>query len=533
MSASIAVGVPRNLLFSPPNSEYLLNKQGEFTPFDSADETHALVEQAFQLRRRNDLAVALALFTQALAQTQAAGPADSRQILLDLALIKREMGVTHGNLGQYSHAQALHEEALAMRKRVLDKFTKHVLFCESMNDIGEAMARQDRMDLHIKAQTILKHALAMREELCGPNHIDVARPLNCLGESYVAAGNYLEAKPVLVRAVAIAEQLLDHDPDSLPRDLTRGLYNLAGVHLRLKHHARAQPVFERVLALRQRFLGPEHADVGAVLSGLGVVLKQQGKLRKAKPVFERCLAIYEKVYGPNHDQTAAAISNLASLYRDQNNLHQALPLFERSLAIDEQVLGPNHLDVALSLHNLAYCCADFNQDSRAKELWDRSLAIYDRHAGPGKTHPQSAVVLQGLAMLAQKCGQAPSDPRCLSIASVPRPIETVGARPLRPVSSVPIVRPNPKGSTRTPEPPVAPDSSSASATAAATAAALAALPAPAPPPTQPCGACVAPLVMTAAQVCSRCKAAWYCNRECQKTAWKAHKAQCAPSEEKK
>jgi hypothetical protein len=50
---------------------------------------------------------------------------------------------------------------------------------------------------------------------------------------------------------------------------------------------------------------------------------------------------------------------------------------------------------------------------------------------------------------------------------------------------------------------------------------------PAPSSQQPCGSCANLLIKSGARMCGQCKEMWYCDRECQKAAWKAHKAQCA------
>ncbi len=42
-----------------------------------------------------------------------------------------------------------------------------------------------------------------------------------------------------------------------------------------------------------------------------------------------------------------------------------------------------------------------------------------------------------------------------------------------------------------------------------------------------CGSCGQQLLQTRAPFCARCKSAWYCNLQCQKAAWKAHKPHCA------
>ena len=313
---------------------------------------------------------------------------------------------------------------------------------------------------------MLQRALVMREDLLGPNHPDLTLTLIRLADSFVATGNYVRAKPLLLRAVAIAEQ--HAKPDRFPADLCSALFSLAGLHRDLKEPARAQPMFKRVLALEEQFLGPDHVEVGATLSGLGLCLLDQGKFKKAKPLLQRSLAIGERVYGPNHAHTAAAVGNLAVLYCAQGDYQRAQPLYERALAIKEQVHDPEHLKVGLALHNLAMCCAKLHQDARAKDLFYRALAIYDHPYDRGHTHPMTATVMKGLVVLAERAGH---DDMAQGIKVQ---------------------------------------------VAIATAESL----------QQQCGSCRAFLDAGRALRCSQCQSAWYCNRVCQKAAWWEHKPRC-------
>jgi tetratricopeptide (TPR) repeat protein len=105
--------------------------------------------------------------------------------------------------------------------------------------------------------------------------------------------------------------------------------------------------------------------------------QEQGEYDEARRLFERVLAIREDVLGPNHLEVAVSVDDLARLYREQHTLFSpqrsapvsyerameylraparadlAMPLYERALAIREQALGPDHPNVATSLDNPA------------------------------------------------------------------------------------------------------------------------------------------------------------------------------------
>jgi len=79
---------------------------------------------------------------------------------------------------------------------------------------------------------------------------------------------------------------------------------------------------------------------------------KQGQYEDAIPLAERILAICEKSLGPEHPQTALALSKLAEIYSAMGDYDEAEPLYRRSLAIQEKSLGPHHPDTVTTLHSL-------------------------------------------------------------------------------------------------------------------------------------------------------------------------------------
>ena len=118
-------------------------------------------------------------------------------------------------------------------------------------------------------------------------------------------------------------------------------------------YAEATKIAERVLAIRQKALGPDHADVGESLNNLALLYANQGRFAEAEPLHERALAIREKALGPDHSDVAQSVNNMALLFANQGRFAEAEPLYKRALAIWEKALGPEHPLVANSLNNLA------------------------------------------------------------------------------------------------------------------------------------------------------------------------------------
>ena len=66
----------------------------------------------------------------------------------------------------------------------------------------------------------------------------------------------------------------------------------------------------------------------------------QGKLVEAKAMYERVLARKEKALGPEHMSTLRMVNKLGHLHKDQSKLAEAKAMYERALAKKEKTLGP-------------------------------------------------------------------------------------------------------------------------------------------------------------------------------------------------
>ncbi len=100
-----------------------------------------------------------------------------------------------------------------------------------------------------------------------------------------------------------------------------------------------------------------------------------GQFARAEPLYKRSLAIKEKALGPNHTDVATTLNNLGSLYQAPGQYAQAEPPFKRALAIDEKAYGPNHPAVATDLNNLAELYRKTGRDAEAKSLEARAAFI--------------------------------------------------------------------------------------------------------------------------------------------------------------
>src|SRR6266571_1058621 len=92
--------------------------------------------------------------------------------------------------------------------------------------------------------------------------------LNRVGVYFLRRGQFADAMPVLVRALAVDEQLQGPDHP----DTARVLNNLGCLLRDQGDLAGARPNLQRALAIYEKLLGPDHPDTGRSLSILGILL---------------------------------------------------------------------------------------------------------------------------------------------------------------------------------------------------------------------------------------------------------------------
>jgi tetratricopeptide (TPR) repeat protein len=95
-----------------------------------------------------------------------------------------------------------------------------------------------------------KRAIAIREKAQGPDHWELATPLNNLGVFYVEQGRHAEAAPLLKRAVAIREKSKGADDPGLASDLEQYATVLGRARTDPEAKAEIQALNARARAIR-------------------------------------------------------------------------------------------------------------------------------------------------------------------------------------------------------------------------------------------------------------------------------------------
>jgi CHAT domain-containing protein/Flp pilus assembly protein TadD len=210
---------------------------------------------------------------------------------------------------------------------------------------------------------------------------------------------YSKAEPLYQEALRIRQKVLGPEH----ADTATSLNNLGSLYWAMDNYAKAEPLYQEALRIRQKALGPEHPDTATSLNDLALLYRKMGGYAKAEPLYQEALRIRRKALGPEHPDTATSLNNLAGLYYAMGEYAKAEPLYQEALRIRRKVLGPEESGTAESLNNLAGLYYSMGEYVEAKPLLQEALRI--RQKVLGQEHPDTAQSLDNLGALCRAMGE--------------------------------------------------------------------------------------------------------------------------------
>ncbi len=166
----------------------------------------------------------------------------------------------------------------------------------------------------------------------------------------------------------------------------------------------AIPPAEKALAVRQKYLGPEHMDTAISLNALGLLHHSRGDHVKAEPLLQQALDIYEKSPGMKKTMFFAVLQeSLALIHTHRGDYTKAEPMFNGALKLKETLFGSESPDVAMSLNTFAIFHLTRGDKVQAETLFSKAVAIFEKTRGP--EHVETIMALNNLGALYLELGE--------------------------------------------------------------------------------------------------------------------------------
>ncbi len=284
-----------------------------------------------------------------------AGALAAASLVAALAVSVRQMNV--------ARAERDRERLEAAKARQVSSFLRGLFESSYPRRVkGERLTAQDLIDA---GAARVDHDLASQPKI-------QASMLALLGSVYMEMGLAAKARPLLERSLAMREKLLGKDKV----ETAESLYFLGRLEARAGEFYSGRSLLERAVAIREREAsGPALAEA---LSELGIAVSGLGDYAQAKRLLERAVAVEEKAGGPNLHKW---LTNLADVENSLGNYERERALLERALAIGVRAEGRVDVQVDVTLLNLGSVLRNQEEFDRALPLFEQALADEERTFG--------------------------------------------------------------------------------------------------------------------------------------------------------
>ena len=140
-------------------------------------------------------------------------------------------------------------------------------------------------------------------------------------------------------------------------------------------YSQAEKLYLAALEKAEAF-GDRDPRLGSTLKNLAELYRSQGKYDKAEPLYQRLLIISEKMLGPEHLHLATILDTLAIVYQKQEKHEEAGLLYQRQVILLQKALGENCVEAALTLEKHAVMLREIDRHQEADELALRANEIW-------------------------------------------------------------------------------------------------------------------------------------------------------------
>ena len=282
-------------------------------------------------------------------------------------------------LAQYDKAIEYYQQSLAIRKQVFGE--SHPDVAHSYNNIGSVYHVQGD---YAHALVYYQQSLAIWKQVYGDFHPDVALSFSNIGNIYYAQGEYVRALEYHQQSLAIRKQVFGESHPSVANSYN----NIGYVYDAQGDYARALEYYQQSLVIRKQVYGESHPGVATSYNNIGSVYHVQGDYAHALEYYKQSFAIWKQVYGEYHPNIATSYGNIGVLYNAQGDYTRALEYHQQSLVIRKQLFGESHPDVALSYNNIGSVYDVQGNYTCALEYYQQALTILKQVYG--EYHPYVA-----------------------------------------------------------------------------------------------------------------------------------------------
>jgi serine/threonine-protein kinase len=258
--------------------------------------------------------------------------------------IRRSLGATYHQLGEYDAAEPHLRRALLLRDRELGEVAEPSIAALSnlANLLSDRASYDEAMALQEEATRRVRAALP-------PEHPYRLSILNNLASLYSERGRKEEAEALYREVLEVRARALG--ADDVGTIVTA--VNLGRLLASTRREREGEELLVDALERSRRALGEEHPHSFRIGTYLASLYNQQGRFADSEALHRRNLEGQRRALGERHPDTLRSRNNLGAVLVRQGRHEEAYPHFAEVLEIRRATLGSEHPATLMSMHNLA------------------------------------------------------------------------------------------------------------------------------------------------------------------------------------
>ena len=231
---------------------------------------------------------------------------------LETAAVYRDLAYLYERLCAYEQAEEWCNKSLAVYERNLGV---HPDTADNYNILARIYESRGIYD---EAEKLYQKAIHIGKELLGEEHPNTIAYCHNLAGIYAERGRYKEAEELYKQEQRLSEKALGEKHSRT----TAGYNDLALIYLKQGRCREAEELLIKTLAIEEE-LGDEKLDIAVTYNNMASVYTHQKRYAEAEELYQKVISIYESILGENNPRIASAYNNLAGLYMQLEKFKKA------------------------------------------------------------------------------------------------------------------------------------------------------------------------------------------------------------------
>lgn len=254
----------------------------------------------------------------------------------------------------------------------------------------------EELGLYDSAEALLQDALALRGEHNGKQSAEYAAGLERLALRAEVAGDFDRGLTLAREALVVAEHAGDrHVIAQVEMRIGRILHVQGLLH-------EVQPHYEAAREGLAETTGARSAETSMVIGMMAGLQGHLGNLEEAERLHQESIANYRTLFGDQHIETIGAMIAYGQTLKTANKYEASVEVLQTALAHNTKLLGADHRDNFFIYNTMASALMELDRLDEAEAQFERARAIVLDYFGD--QHASYAYVLQNLGALAARRG---------------------------------------------------------------------------------------------------------------------------------